>query len=307
MLDFLKCQTRCQKTIDRLSNHELLLWVSDTDKLLFGDDEVITTKKVKQYKGIYFAFYPNRLDIFFKPHYYFNNNIHNGNDFFITDCIKTIREFKAIFQIDLMQLKIVNIEFGINIIPSINVKELIKYIQFHEKNEFRNDVGLAYSKRSSKPKKDGKENKYKSVKAYAKGIHQPQYCNINTFRFEIKSKESKYINKLGICTFNDLLNEAVYSKLAETIISEFKEVLILDNITDFNGLSHKEREKIKMYNNPFEWYDIINSTYRNSFCNNKTIYLNLINKVENNIKNQIQKLIFEKLETLKKGAISTTN
>lgn len=306
MYDCLKAQTNCEKTIKHFDNHNLLLWVSELDKLLLFDDEVITTKKVKQYKGIYFVFYPKRLDIFFKPHYFYNNNIHNGNDFNVRNCIKTISEFREIFKIDLSLLKIVNIEFGINIIPNIDVKDLITYISFHEKNEFRNDVGLAYSKRSYRPRKNGTANKYKIIKAYAKGIHQPKYCDINTFRFEIKSKESKYINKLGIYTFNDLLNIDVYNKIADKINLEFNEVLILDNITDFRVLSPKEQEKIKFYNNPFNWYKITNNPYRNSFSDNKNKYLNLINKIENNIKNQIQKLIIDKLEELKKGAISTT-
>lgn len=306
MLDFIKSETYCEKTIQYLDNHNLLLWVSELDKLLLFDDEVITTKKIKQYKGICFVFYPKKLDILFKPHYFFNNNIHNGNDFYVRDCIKTILEFREIFKIDLSLLKIVNIEFGINIIPNIDVKDLITYISYHEKNEFKNDVGLAYSKRSYRPKKNGTANKYKIVKAYAKGIHQPLYCDINTFRFEIKSKESKYIKKLGIYTFDDLLNIAVYNKIADKINSEFEEVLILDNITDFRKLSTKEQEKIKFYNNPFSWYKIANNPYRNSFRNNKNKYIDIINKIENNIKNQIKKLIIDKLKVLKKGAISTT-
>lgn len=306
MLDFVKSQTYCEKTIKYFDSHNLLLWVSELDKLKFSDDEVITTTKIKQYRGIYFVFYPKRLDIIFKPHYFFNDNKHNGNDFSFNDCIKTILNFKVIFQIDLLLLKIVNIEFGVNVIPKINIEDLITYISFHEKNEFKNDVGLVYSKRSYSPKRNGTANKYKIIKAYAKGLHQPEYCDINTFRFEIKSKESKYINTFGIYTFDDLLNIEVYDKMANALNSEFNEVLILDNITDFGNLSPKEQVKIKFYNNSFSWYKIINNPYRNSFSNNKNKYLNLINKVENNIKNQVQKLIFDKLEIFKKGAISTS-
>lgn len=306
MIDFIKSQTYCEETIVYFDNHNLLLWKSELDKLLFTDNEVITTKKIKQYKGIYFIFYPKRLDILFRPHYFFNNNLHNGNDFNVSDCIKTILDFKETFQIDLLLLKIVNIEFGVNVIPNIDVEDLITYIAFHEKNDFRSDVGLAFSKRSCKPKKNGTENKYKIIKAYAKGIHLPKYCDINTFRFEVKSKESKYINTLGIYTLNDLLNIEVYYKIANTINLEFKEVLILDNITNFKGLSLKEQEKIKYYNTPYTWYKILNKPYRNSFSNNKVNYIKLINRVENNIQNQMQKLIFDKLESLKNGAISTS-
>lgn len=306
-VDFIKSQTRCQKTINHFENHTLLLWVSETEKLLFGDIEIITTHKIKKYKGIYFAFHPNRLDIYFKPHYYFNNNLHNANDFYVRDCIKTILEFREIFEIDLLQLKIVNIEFGVNIIAPVDVKDLLDLIIYHDKNKFHTDVGLPYSKRSYKPQKDGTANEYKIIKAYAKGIQQPEYCNKNTFRFEVKSKESKYINQLGIHTLNDLLKKEVYNKLAEKINEEFNKLLILDTITNFKNLNVKDQKTIEMYNNPLVWNKIIKNPYRNNFCNHKNTYLSLINKVEHNLKNQMQKLISEKLDTLKKGAISTAN
>ena len=114
MLDFLKLQTYDLSLIEYFNTNDLLTWLSDTDKLKHLDSEVITTKKTKQYKGIYFCFYSNRLDILFKPHYYFNNNLHNANDFKIVDCINVISNFKEIFKIDLAHLKVVNIEFGLN-------------------------------------------------------------------------------------------------------------------------------------------------------------------------------------------------
>ena len=308
MLDFLKLETYDLSFINYFDNHELLTWYSEIEKLKIHDLEVITTKKIKQYKGIRFCFYSNRLDILFKPHYYFNNNLHNANDFKIVDCINVISNFKEIFKIDLAYLKVVNIEFGLNVISPIDIKDLIMYLAYHEKNEFRTDTGLAYSKKSYSTNKNGTAfNEYKIIKAYAKGLQFPQHTNIDTFRFEIKSKERKYcINQLAVHTAIDLLNVDVYSKMIETLIKEFKEVLILDCVTNFESLNPKENKKVSEYLNPLLWYKIKNQN-RNSFSKNKINYYNLINKVENNLKNQLENIIFEKLEFLKKGAISTTN
>lgn len=304
MMDFLKLETYATSQIDYFKNHTLLDWVSDTDRINNIDNEVITTKKVKQYKGIYFCFYRNKLEIRFKPHYYFNDNLHNANDFKITDCINTIVEVKNALKINLQAFKVVNIEYGLNCISPIDIKDLITYLVYHEKNEFRTDIELAYSKKSYSIGANGTANQYKIIKAYAKGLQFPNNTDINTFRFEVKSKKSRFINQLGIYTADDLLNPNVYLTLVESSINEFEKVLILDCATDYKSLTPKEQNKIAKYNNPMEWYKINNASNRNSFSKNKTAYYKLTNKVPNNLKNQLRQIIYDKLELLKKGAIS---
>jgi hypothetical protein len=306
MLDFLKFTNYDHTLIEKLECNPLLSWKSESENLKYFDSEVITTKKIKEYKGILFCFYANRLDILFKPHYYFNGNLHNANDFTIIDCINTINVLKNDLNIDLNLLKVVNIEFGVNVISPIDIKDLITYLVYHEKNEFKTDSEFSFSKKSYSVYKNGIVNKYKFIKAYAKGIQFPEYCNINTFRFEIKSKKSRYINsKLSIYTATDLLREEVYLTMAELILKEFKEVLILDCDINLNKFNLKEQKKVIYYNNFFNWYKILNQS-RNSFSRNKKKYHDLIDKEKNNLKNQLEKIIIEKLEYLKKGAISHT-
>ena len=210
MIDFLKLETFNTTQIDYLYDHELLDWHSDTDKINIFDKEVINTKKIKQYKGIYFCFYSNKLDILFKPHYYFNNNLHNANDFKIIDCIAVIYEVKNALNLDLEVFKVINIEYGLNVLSPIDIRHLITYIAYHSKNEFKTDTGLPYSKKSYSVTKYGTANQYKIIKAYAKGLQFPKYSDINTFRFEVKSKKSRFINKLGTFNLADLLNLNVY-------------------------------------------------------------------------------------------------
>lgn len=304
MIDFLKLETFNTTQIDYLYDHELLDWHSDTDKINIFDKEVINTKKIKQYKGIYFCFYSNKLDILFKPHYYFNNNLHNANDFKIIDCIAVIYEVKNALNLDLEVFKVINIEYGLNVLSPIDIRHLITYIAYHSKNEFKTDTGLPYSKKSYSVTKYGTANQYKIIKAYAKGLQFPKYSDINTFRFEVKSKKSRFINKLGTFNLADLLNLNVYFALANSLIVEFEDTLILDCETDFKTLNKKEQTKISKFNNPMEWYKMINSSNRNSFSKNKTTYYKLTNKVPVNLKNQLRQIIYNKLEILKKGAMS---
>lgn len=304
MVDFLKLETYAISQIDYFKNHTLLDWVSDTDKLNNFDKEVVISKKVKQYKGIHFCFYSNKLEILFKPHYYFNDGLHNANDFTIMDCIDVLVGVRNVLKIDLKVFKVVNIEYGLNVVSPIDVKDLITYIAYHERNEFRSDLGLAYSKKSYFVNANGTANQYKTIKAYAKGLQFPKYADINTFRFEVKSKKSRFINQLGIYTADNLLNPNVYLVMAVSLVNEFDKVLIFDCATDFKTLSQKEQIKIVKYNNTMEWYRINNLTNRNSFSKNKVAYYNLINKVPFNLKSQLRQIIYDKLELLKKGADS---
>ncbi|KIX21579.1 hypothetical protein SY27_07730 [Flavobacterium sp. 316] len=280
--------------------------MSETDNLKYNDDEVIQTKKVKEYKGIIFFFYHNRLEIIFKFHYYFNNSQHNANDFSVIDCINVVKEFRDIFDIDLSLLAVINLEFGVNFLSPIRAIYLISYMIYHDKNAFRNDAGLSYSIRSFKDRKDGTANKYKTIKAYIKSLQFPKYCEPDTCRFEIASKEAKYIKQLGINSAKDLLNLEVYLKMEEKIKEEFDNVLILDCETDFTSLTDIEQRKIADYNNPLKWFHILNNPYRNHFSKQKEIYYKFVNKIENNLRNQLIKIISDKLDFLKRGAISTT-
>ena len=296
-MDCCKLVTYNNIIINNLLSSNLLEWDSDIDKFNPYDNEVITTKKIFKHKGTLFSFYHNKLEVLIKPHYLHNNNLHNANNFKIKDCIKVINNIKTTFNIDLREFKVVNIEFGINVISPIPINELLAYIIYHEKNEFRNDK-LPYCKLSYKPTKCGKQNQYKIIKVYAKGIQYPQYCDKNTLRFEVKSKESKYIKTLGINSANDLLNEYVHYTLYSKILNEFNKLLILDCHTDFKKLNIKDQKKIEKFNNPIEWYKIYNSAYRNSFINNKNIYYRLIDKVENNLKNVLLEIFKSKIKFL---------
>lgn len=307
MIDFLKLSIYCSTLIKYLENHVLLQWVKDENSINFFDIEVIKTKTIKQYKGIYFCFYTNRIDILFKPHYYFNDNLHNANDFRAIDCINAVLELKNTFNIDLKLLKVVNIEFGINVLSPIDIKKLITFLLYHEKNEFKTDIGLAFSKKSFRATTTGMINSYKIIKAYAKGLQFPQYTDINTFRFEVKSKKSKYINQMGIYTANDLLNYVCYLKMTTEIKKEFENVLLLDCETNYKSLTANEQVKINSYLNPLKWFNISQDTYRNRFNKEKTKYYNLVNKAENNLKKQLDKIVFDKLEFLKTGATSQHN
>src|SRR5690606_30066286 len=125
MIDFLRIRTFSQTEIIRLRGLELVpdypiqgwecLKLNDRIKLrlktLYQDGEFI---------GYAFA------DLSIQPHFIFNGGKHNGNDFTPSDCIRTLNKIFNDLRIqDLAEFQIIGIEFGINVVPETEIKEII--------------------------------------------------------------------------------------------------------------------------------------------------------------------------------------
>lgn len=306
MIDYLKILIVDSELIQKIYNNPLLLVYSDYKKNN-PYNEIKKATHTKEYKGMFFCFHTkdevcNKLEILFKPHYYFNNNLHNANDFSVRDCIKTLNEIKDTFNLPVNELKIINIEFGLNFISPIEYQNLITYIYYHSKNTFQNSSDkLKYSKISFKHNENGNANTYKMIKIYAKGLQFKEYADINTIRYELKSKRSNYINSknVGIKTYANLLKLDTYKTLAKTLTTEFENILIIDADNKKENLNSKEVKKLNEYLNPIKWDKTIQG-YRNKFSKDKKKYLALLDKTENNIHTILKSIITKKLKTLLK-------
>jgi hypothetical protein len=102
-----------------------------------------------------------------------------------------------------------------------------------------------------------------------------------------------------------LLKTNIYEIFSENIILEFSKILLLDDKTDLSNLTEKELSKFRQYLNPNFWYRIKQDNQRNRFNKEKTKYNKLLDKTGNHLKKQLDKIVFEKLEYLKSGAVST--
>jgi len=314
-LDHLKILIFNEDLINDLYNNSLLnefsIYQSYSNNINKESQEIRQATFTKVYEEIYFCFYVKedkftKLEILFKPHYYFNDNLHNANDFTAVDCINVLNEIKDIFNFPTKELHILNIEYGINAISPIDCKNLITYAVYHEKNEFiTSSDNLKFSKISFKYDKNGKANNYKKIKFYAKGLQFPKYTDKNTFRFEVKSKRRSYIQSLGIYTYEDLLKIETYHTLAENIRTEFKSVLILDIDNKGENLNSKDKNKLTEHLNTFKWIKAIQGS-KNTFNNTKRAYFELLDKTGNNIHKNLEKIINNKLNVLIKDCAILT-
>ena len=299
MIDFLKIKVEDSLIINSFFNHPLLYYHSNSEVLL-SDKETIVSKEIRQYKGILFEFTNELLYIRFKPHYYFNDNKHNANDFSVYKCIDILKEFCDVFRVDATKLSIINIEFGVNILlPKnlIDVKDFLVCLLYHGKNEFYTDRKYLYCRFSHTMNSSGKANTYKMIKCYAKGIQFPEHTDINTLRFEVKSNRRNYIKSLGIENLSMLLDVKTYDVLSKTIIKEFDELLIIDEETK-PQLSKKLYVKYQKMLNPLFWRKLLMSNNRNAFRLSFNKYYKALD-TKPNLKSEIKNIIFSKLKKLK--------
>ena len=245
------------------------------------------------------------LEINTSPHYHFNQYRHNGDDFRPIQATETIRDiltYLGIKQREYKELNVCNIEFGLNIIPETDIKNLINGLLFYKKTPFIiPDTKKPYFKKTD-------ATNYKQIKAYAKGLQfwdVPQYgINPNTFRFEVKSKQGKHIRKYGINTATDLLNLETYNCLGQTLLDEWENVLQINLTPNLNGLKFDEVNYVQKCSNINFWTEMIQPKYRNKFGRYKEKYYNMLQR-KNNLHHLIKLQIIDKLFYFQSGANST--
>ena len=251
MLDLIKFKITDEVQINTVWNNELLEYVGKSERLYIDE---IKEKKTKKYKNLYFIKHQNRLEVSGSIHYFYNDGLHNADDFYIEYCINAINQIKDLFSIDLNKCQIINLEYGVNINPIINVTDLIHNLVYHEKRQFtRPTTHFSF-------KLAGYEA-YKQIKAYDKSVQFPHECE-NTFRFEVRSRQAKFIHSLGLFTLHDLTLLENYNILIASLLKEWDNVLLFDTSKDIDA---------KFFNSVF-WEDILKNGNRNKFNNQKKLY-----------------------------------
>lgn len=243
------------------------------------------------------------LELNISPHYHFNGYLHNGNDLTPKNSIKSISGILTYLGIkadEYDMLKVVNIEFGLNIIPEADIKNVITGLYFYKKTPFKN-YNFPYFKRTE-------ATTYKQIKAYAKGLQFedfPEYgIDENVLRFEIKTKQSKNIKKYGITSANDLLNLETYSRLSQELVNEWEQVLLVNLVANLERKNTDEVDYILKANNKEFWSEIIKEKHRNTFQINKEKYCKIVGS-KNDLQRQIKTKIIDKLFSFSKCAYST--
>ena len=246
------------------------------------------------YKGLEFKLYDvtektpyKRLTIEGSLHKYWNKGAHNFNDFGTNEIAQVRASLKELFNIDFKNCILKQLEIGVNILPPVPTKKILRYCLLHKTNELKS----IYTKDEGNYIQT--KNQRHFIKLYDKRTHyKNKGFEIDNDIFRIEKKYSKMVelNRKGIYNLNDLIKHD---------LSRFKgELLKLWNSVLFYDWSILDCTKYKnTYNNTNYWLDLAENNYSN-FKYHKRNLNNIVNKNPQNIKKQITELISKKVDLL---------
>ena len=230
------------------------------------------------------------LKLSIKPHYYHNNDLHNGNYFTAYESIEVLNDIAQKLNISNMNLlKITSFDFGINMIPDEqDTKDIVNQILFYKKKPFLKVYShLPYYKTTN----EIDSYHVLGVKAYHKGVQFPDYCHPNTFRYEnIFKTNRKLKSEFSISNYKDLLNKDTLKNVSDYLLDSWKYILILDEIS-------KEKE----INNPNYYED--KRHFRNGISKAKNEYYKTYGNYHKEIKKLLEYTIREKYLKMQNQAL----
>lgn len=221
-------------------------------------------------------------------HKYWNDGIHNHNDFSELQSKQTILSFCKLFGISLEKSILKGYEIGININLPFPVKLVLNNCFFHigKKSEMRHD--------SDKGHYIQFEHSQYIVKIYDKSLqYQARGMDVedNIMRFEIKFKKMEILNRMGIYTLRDLQNYD-FKNFKDYILKKWDEVFMYD--TTFNVQNPKEEK----YQHVKTWREYLDNKTSSKLKYHRKKYNLLVPTQSRNTKKLIRNLMAEKIDLL---------
>jgi len=267
--------------IKELLNNNLLLF-----PLPFNEPtgEILNRARTSINRGLIFTIKNNNVKLNGSLHKYWNNGMHNYNDFYFIDLQKTVNEITIKFNIDAVNSILNNLEFGVNIHIKQEPEEVFKNII-----NYRGEPFHPFTIEGAKGIECITDNFY--IKIYNKSYQykQPGYI----LRYEIKVKKMNFFNnnKININSLSDLTAHSKISKLKRVLISVFNEILFTDYSINPDKLTPSNRLILSYGNNRQYWVnlkpkskDFINGNKNKDYISNRKKYYRVLDKFKTLIK-----------------------
>ena len=255
MIDFVKIKV-LSPNIEQIKKNQLLEWFRKTSE---RTGEI--TEYTAEFHGMEFKLIANK-------YLYVSGSLHkcwnsiqgrgeqNYNDFRFEDLASVTIHLCQSFILDPNFCILENLEFGVNVIPTIPANEILKSAINHKGKPFnriieRNRFSL-----------ECKHQRY-YIKVYAKGLQYYQSDNI--FRFENKTVKMTHIRKTGIRSLSDLLNHDKIEQLGRILRANFNDILFYDYTIQENSLSASEHLILTQGQAPAYWVDLRDSSPDNYY------------------------------------------
>ena len=173
----------------------------------------------------------------------------NYSDFDYEKLFTTVIEICEILQINPFKCPLRNVEFGVNIIPPIPTKCLIRQLIGHKTMTFtRMD---SYGNKSLG--KTVKHQQYQ-IKCYNKS---KQFgLDKDVFRYEIKVKKMRHLEKIEIRMLSDLCDIEKLHLLGNDLESSVKDLILIDKNLNYSILKNNQKRLLEHWSNPTYFEDL---------------------------------------------------
>lgn|GEM_PF-3321742 len=247
VIDWGKYWLRDPKLIERvLANPELEF--DQVHSISSGEIKVYPMKAAWKYWEIEIKS-PTWLELRGSFHKHWNGGT-NENDFGAVDLYKAITDVCGFLQVRPHDLSVHNLEFGVNIRPSINASEILREILCYMNRmpmiPIDDDRGYFIEFKTS--------DYY--LKLYDKGLQSHELWKLqagNIMRLEVKATNSGFLEFAGIRTVADLLNPTNLSHLGRKLERVVKKVVFDDDTISPTTLSLPDQIVYQQLSNPKVW------------------------------------------------------
>lgn len=196
----------------------------------------------------------------------------NGNQFTLSNINETITHLSVLFNCKPQQMRIQNIEFGINTTPAFKPQQFIKGLLYHNAKSFEFRYNGSFAQVP--------HQRY-LLKIYHKS---KQYkMDAPTLRLELKIIKTEYIRELGIKTLEDISQQSM-NKAKQLLLDRFAEVVYFDYTINKETFSESQIKTLNNYSNPRYWLNELN--HKNRYYNRKKL-LDFIFNYSDNLQQQI--------------------
>lgn len=281
MIDYVKA-VLLDVDLAKIIQHPLLEFTS-----IFNESTgELSQRKKAEYKGIQFIADHRTVRIQGSFHKFWNEGLHNYNDFGVCNLSRTLNEISQTFNFDLATARLENLEVGVNLELPFSTSNVLTNLISHRNQKFR-DMDL----------RDGQlmvadHNRYR-VKIYDKG----RQFNLqkDLLRIELHYNRMFDLSKNNIQFLSDFLSKDKREYLSICLLKEWDQVLLFDWTLDKNELSKRLAHRDFFQWRNYEYWAGLNKSNRNK---RRKVYSEMVEKYSGQVHSQILQLTVDKLVKL---------